>query len=121
MFRADTPYTSTSASNAEYAPNLPQARERATGAFHRHWGRGRRAFLELKQPPSSGLPPPLPAQAGSSAGPASSLSPLCARSRRRCWTPDGDFRGVAPDLHEILAVRTVAAPVARKPPTPSAP
>ncbi|CAE7942855.1 unnamed protein product, partial [Symbiodinium sp. KB8] len=44
-------------------------------------------------------------EAGSSAGPASSLSPLCARSRRRCWTPDGDFRGVAPDLHEILAVR----------------
>ena len=24
---------------------LPQARERATGAFHRHWGRGRRAFF----------------------------------------------------------------------------
>ena len=60
------------------------------------WGRmGSRlaGAFELKQKilpspcaaPPAAAPGPPPAQAGSRARPASSLSPPCVRSRRRCW------------------------------------
>ena len=65
------------------------------------------------RPPATAPGRSLPAQAGSSAGPASSLSPPCARSLRRCWNCRLTVTSVMREWRRTstrCSLRTMAAP-----------